>query len=283
MLPRFSSLRVKTREEALNALAGSEPAAIIAGGTDLLVRMKRGEAHSRLVDIASVAELKGIDHEGSRIRIASATTHSRISTDPLLRQTAASLADAAGGIGSPQIRNMGTIGGNLANASPCAESITPLLIHNAVLMVESADGERVQSLQNFITAPYRTTLSRTELLSAIRIEPLVGYREGYRRVAKRAAWAISRLGIAWAIKEDGDRFVDVRLGIGSCTPRPFRPAEAESLLNGRRKEKTIVEEAVRLCLEEIRKIGERPSFVYKLPVIRDLLRQVLLFGHDASV
>ncbi len=276
MLPRFSSLSVKTKKEALNAIAAPARAALIAGGTDLLVRMKRGEAHTLLVDITAVGELKGVGREGPRILIGAGTTHSRISTDPLLRESAPGLAQAAAGIGSPQIRNMGTIGGNLANASPCAESITPLLVHNALLTIESSRGERVESLEGFVTAPYRTTLSQTELLSSIRIEPLHGYREGYRRVAKRAAWAISRLGIAWAIKEEGDRFVDVRLGIGSCTPRPFRPRAAEALLNGRRREKALVEEAVRLCLEEIRCIGERPSFIYKLPVIRDLLREILL-------
>ena len=95
-------------------------------------------------------------------------------------------------------------------------------------------------------------------------------------MAKRAACAVSRLGIAWAIREAEGRFLDVRLAIGSCTPRPLRARSAEVLLNGGRREKAVVEEAVKLCLEEIRQIsGERPSFIYKLPVIRDLLRAIL--------
>ena len=141
----------------------------------------------------------------------------------------------------------------------------------------------MEELERFIAAPYLTTLTGKEMLSVIRIEGLEGYREGYRRVAKRAAWAVSRLGIAWAIKEAEDRFLDVRLGIGSCTPRPFRPRSAEALLNGKRREKGLVEEAVKLCLEEIRQMsGERPSFIYKLPVIRDLLHTILMpgFGNE---
>ena len=158
----------------------------------------------------------------------------------------------------------------------CAESVPPLLVHDALLTIESTRGERVEALEQFITGPYRTTLTEKEMLSTIRVERLEGYREGYRRVAKRAAWAVSRLGIAWAIREADDTFLDVRLAIGSCTPRPFRPRSAEALLNGRRREKAVVEDAVKLCLEEIRRIsGERPSFVYKLPVIRDLLRAIL--------
>ena len=276
MLPRFSSLKAKTKKEAVTVLAEGEEATLVAGGTDLLVRMKRGESHNHLIDIASIEELKGVVAEGSRIRIGAATPHSRVSIDPLIRESARSLGEAVSGIGSPQIRHMGTIGGNLANASPCAESIAPLLVHDALLTIESAEGERVEALEEFITAPYRTTLTGREMLSLIRIERLEGYREGYRRVAKRAAWAVSRLGIAWAIKEAEDRFLDVRLAVGSCTPRPFRSRSAEALLNGRRREKRLVEEAVKLCLEEIRQIsGERPSFIYKLPVIRDLLRTIL--------
>ncbi len=276
MLPRFSSLKVKTKQEAVKALVQYPSAALIAGGTDLLVRMKRGESYRYLIDITSVEDLKRVAAEGSRILIGAATSHARISADPWIRDSARSLAEAAAGIGSPQVRNMGTIGGNLANASPCAESIPPLLVHEALLAIESPQGERVTTLESFITGPYRTTLTGEEMLSAIEIERLEGYREGYTRVAKRAAWAVSRLGIAWAIKEKEGRFLDVRLGIGSCTPRPLRPRRAEASLNGNRRGKGLVEEAVNLCLDSIREVsGERPSFVYKLPVIRDLLRGIL--------
>lgn len=276
MLPRFSSLKAETKEQAISHLAGAEDGVLLAGGTDLLLRMKRGESHRHLIDIGAVEELKGIFREGTRIRIGPATTHNRISADPLIIDSASSLAEAAGGIGSPQVRNLGTIGGNLANASPCADSIAPLLIHDAVLTIESARGKRMEGLEQFIPAPYQTTLTGREMLSDISIDTLRGYREGYRRVAKRATWAVSRLGIAWAMREEDDRFADARLAIGSCTPQPFRARSVEAFLKGRKKKKEVVEEAVRLSLDEIRRrSGERPSFVYKLPVIRDLLLQIL--------
>jgi CO/xanthine dehydrogenase FAD-binding subunit len=276
MLPRFSSLKPETKEEALSYLAEVEDGVLLAGGTDLLVRMKRGESHRHVIDIAGIEGLRGIFREGSRIRIGPASTHSRISADPLILDSARSLAEAAGGIGSPQVRNMGTIGGNLANASPCADSIAPLLIHDAVLAIESARGKRMEGLEQFIPAPYQTTLTGREMLSDISIDTLRGYREGYRRVAKRATWAVSRLGIAWAMREDGDRFLDIRLAIGSCTPQPFRARSVEAFLKGQKRQKEVVAEAVRLSLDEIRRrSGERPSFVYKLPVIRDLLLQIL--------
>ncbi len=276
MLPRFSSLKPETKEEAVSCLAEVEDGVLLAGGTDLLVRMKRGESHRQVIDIAGIEELRRIFQAGSRIRIGPASTHSRISADPLILALAPGLSGAAGGIGSPQVRNMGTIGGNLSNASPCADSIAPLLIHDAVLTIESARGKRMESLEHFIPAPYQTTLSRREVLSDISIEGLQGYEEGYRRVAKRATWAVSRLGIAWAMRVEDDRFADIRLAIGSCTPQPFRARSVEAFLKGQKRQEAVVEEAVRLSLDEIRRrSGERPSFIYKLPVIRDLLLQIL--------
>ena len=114
------------------------------------------------------------------------------------------------------------------------------------------------------------------MLTTISLEPLPAYEEGYRRVAKRAAWAISRLGIAWSILEQDGTFADVRLAIGSCTPRPFRARRVERFLLGMKRETSVIREAAKICLDEIRRIsGERPSFTYKLPVVRDLLQGIL--------
>jgi CO/xanthine dehydrogenase FAD-binding subunit len=108
------------------------------------------------------------------------------------------------------------------------------------------------------------------------VEALGGYDEGYRRIARRAGWAISRLSLAWAVRDADGVFIDVRIAVGSCTPVPFRPRSAEAFLIGKGRERPVVEEAVKMVLDEIRRIaGMRPSFVYKLPVVRDLLLSVL--------
>ena len=280
MLPEFSSIAPRTRQEAVESLGRLEDAAVLAGGTDLLVRMKRGETHRHIIDVSRITELMRLteeDWDESFLRVGAGLTHASLCTDPLVDQCARSLFVAAGLIGSPQIRNAGTIGGNLVNASPAADSIAPLLIHNARLVLESTEGERFEDLERFIVAPYKTTIGQKELLTSIVVESLKGYEEGYRRVAKRAGWAISRLSVAWAIHHSHGRFEDVRLAIGSCTPIPFRARAVEAFLRGQKREKTVTGEAVRLVLEEIRRItGERPSFVYKLPVLRDLL--VSIFG-----
>lgn len=272
MLPGFSSLVPKTKKEAVDALASHQGAVPIAGGTDLMVRLRHGEAHPYVVDITAVPEFSWIDDADGRIRIGACATHAYVSRHNDIICSAYGLAVACGAVGSPQIRNMGTIGGNLVNASPAADSIPPLLVHDAQVILESAAGVRTETLEAIITAPYKTSIKDGELLTSILVEPLRGYEEGYRRVAKRAAWAISRLGVAWALLVEEGVFKDVRISIGSCTPIPFRARAVEAFLKGQKRERHVIDEAVKVTLEEIRRItGERPSFVYKMPVVRDLL------------
>jgi len=276
MLPRFSYVAARNKQEALSFLASLTDAALVAGGTDLLVRMKKGETHCYVIDLGGVAELAGVTEEGGTLRIGGGTTHGRIAIHPIVGRTCGSLASACSLVGSPQIRNMGTLGGNLVNASPAADSIAPLLVHNAVVTLESMDGERVEQLERFITGPYRTAIGSREILTSVKVEALGGYREGYRRIARRAGWAIARLSLAWALADGDGVFTDVRIAVGSCTPVPFRPRAAEAFLIGKGRERPVVEEAVRMVLDEIRRIaGMRPSFAYKLPVVRDLLLSVL--------
>jgi CO/xanthine dehydrogenase FAD-binding subunit len=276
MLPEFASVIPESKEKALTYLSSLDKVKVFAGGTDLLVKMRRGETCNNIVDITGIPDLKGISQHGSLITIGAASTHKAISTHPIVRSQACSLAIACGWVGSPAIRNMGTIGGNLVNASPAAESLAPLLIHDAEVVLESNDGMRRMKVEDFILAPYKTAINTRELLTVIEIKGLSGYREGYKRVTKRAAWAISRLSIAWAILEEAGVFRDVKIAIGSCTPMPFRPNAIEASLQGKAKSVDIIRTAVEGILEEIKRIsGIRPSFVYKIPVVRDLLVEIL--------
>jgi CO/xanthine dehydrogenase FAD-binding subunit len=170
---------------------------------------------------------------------------------------------------------MGTIGGNIVNASPAADSLAPFLIHDAVAVLESQDGARRMKIEDFILAPYRTAINARELLTVIEINGLTGYREGYKRVTKRSAWAISRLSIAWAIQESDGLYKDVKLAIGSCTPMPFRPRAIEETLRGKAKSDDTIRTAIEGILEDIKRIsGVRPSFAYKMPVVKDLLSEI---------
>ncbi|MCX5812363.1 MAG: FAD binding domain-containing protein [Proteobacteria bacterium] len=278
-ITRHSSRGMTTsisKDEVLVYLSVYKDAKVIAGGTDLLVKAKKDDSVKTLVDITGISELSGISDSDGLLRIGAAETHARISANTVVKDKAQSLAIACGLVGSPQIRNMGTIGGNLVNASPAADSISPLLIHDAILSIESRQGERKARLQDFILAPYKTSIRPDEILTSISLKNLSGYREGYRRVTKRATWAIARLSVAWAILEEEGIYKNVRIAIGSCTPMPFRPAKVEALLEGRKKEKGIIAEAIELTLQEIKEItGIRPSFAYKIPVLEGILESAL--------
>lgn len=276
MLPEFASVIPESKEKALTYLSSLENVKIFAGGTDLLVKMRRGESCSNIIDITKISDLQVISEQGGLIAIGAASTHKAISTHTVIKSQTSSLSTACGWVGSPAIRNMGTIGGNLVNASPAADSLAPLLIHDAEVVLESKDGMRRMKIEDFILAPYKTAINTRELLTVIEIKGLSGYREGYKRVTKRARWAISRLSIAWAIKEEGELFKDVKLAIGSCTPMPFRPRAIEESLRGKIKSDDTIRAAIEGILEDIKRIsGVRPSFVYKIPVVKDLLSEIL--------
>ena len=276
MLPEFASVIPETKEKALTYLSSLENVKIFAGGTDLLVKMRRGESCSNIIDITKISDLQVISEQGGLIAIGAASTHKAINTHTIIKSQASSLATACGWVGSPAIRNMGTIGGNLVNASPAADSLAPLLIHDAEVVLESKDGMRRMKVEDFILAPYMTAINARELLTVIEINGLTGYREGYKRVTKRAVWAISRLSIAWAIQEADGFYEDVKIAIGSCTPMPFRPRAIEESLRGKTKSDDTIRAAIEGILEDIKRIsGVRPSFVYKIPVVKDLLSEIL--------
>jgi CO/xanthine dehydrogenase FAD-binding subunit len=276
MLPEFELINAADKSAALTVLAEPEGAKVIAGGTDLLVRMQRGETWGRLLDISGIAGLSTIAADESGFVIGSGVNHREVSIHSKVLDVAPDLACACSQVGSPQIRNRGTIGGNLVNASPAADTLPPLLIHRTRVILESARGVREVNLEDFIVAPYQTSIKADELLCGVSLEPLKDYRMGYRRVAKRAAWAISRLSAAWAVREERGVFLNVRLAIGSCTPMPFRAHAAEAFLAGKDKSAAVIAEAVNMVLEGIISIsGDRPSYIYKLPVLRGMLENIL--------
>ncbi|MCX8021759.1 MAG: FAD binding domain-containing protein [Syntrophorhabdaceae bacterium] len=263
-------------KEILDMLYEKEDGRIIAGGTDLLVKARKKGVYNDYIDVTSINGLKGIREEDGRVIIGATTTHGEIQRDPIITGKVKSLSIACGLIGSPQIRNMGTIGGNIINASPAADSIPPLLVHDGVCILESKEGIREVPLSEFVVAPYETQLGKKEILTAIKVLPLNGYREGYIKVAKRAALAIARLSIAYAIKEKDGIIEDVRLAIGSCTPMPFRAYDGEGYLKGKSRDESTIAQGIKSIIDGIvDKSGMRPSYVYKLPVLMGLLSDIL--------
>lgn len=269
-------LGVRISKEELLKRASQGDVLLYAGGTDLYVRFRRGEVSEKYLDISSCEALCGISLEGDSLRIGALVTHGELAEAPLVREKAPCLAAASSSVGSPQIRNLGTLGGNIVNASPAADTFPALMVHEALCVLESEEGQRTLPLEELVLAPYKADLRKGEVLSEVRLQVLHGYKEGFIKVAKRAALSISRLSVAYAVKEKDGVFEDVRISVGAMTPRPFRARRFEESLRGKRKEKGIVAEKCEVLFEEVVKVsGMRPSYRYKFPVLRDLIVKAL--------
>lgn len=225
----------KTLDEALNILnenAGSMR--VIAGGTDLVVRLKQDQVkEDKLLDISKIDELKGIDDRGSTIYIGSGTTHTEILENPLIKDYAPILYEAVKTIGSPQIRNIGTIGGNIANASPAGDSIPALFTLESTLKVKSVEGERSISIEDFFLGPGKTALKPNEILLGVEIKKMEDSEVGFfRKVGQRKGTAISIVNAAVKLKKDSApmKFSKAIVALGAVAPTVVRARIVENAL-----------------------------------------------------
>ncbi len=248
---------------------------MIAGGTDLVIALRKGDlTPSCLIDITQIPELRRIEEEDGRISIGAAVTHSELASSPLLRRYAKVLSDAAGKVGSPQIRNVGTIGGNIVNASPAADTLPPLMVLNAVAHVISKEEEARFPLHQLFRGPYETKLKSHEILVKVSFPKLSPEkRTSFVRLARREGMAISRMSVAVVLeKEDAKELLkEIRISVGSVTPTPQRIKEAEVLLEGMVPDEGRLKQAAKKVSEVmIQHSGIRPSTSYKAPVIEGL-------------
>lgn len=276
-------------EEALALLKERQgQARVIAGGTDLIIQLKKREVTARcLVDVTNLDELKGIEleacPEGSRrngfIRIGACVTHQELASSSLIRERAAALAEGASQVGSPQIRNMGTVGGNIVNAQPAADTVVPLMALEAEVEVASHEGVRRDPLGGLCVGPGQCTVdATTEILTAVRFRAL-GPNQGsaFERLAKRKALALPILNAAAVVtlNDGGDAFQDVRLAVGPIGPTPSRAFSAEEALRGAAIEAQAIAAAMELAAQEARPRSNplRASAEYRQEMVKVLLRR----------
>ena len=221
---------------ALAAGTAEEPVRPIAGGTDLLVALtgELGPAPSSVLDLWAIDALRGIAIEGDAISLGALTTYTDIRRSALCREHIPALVEAAATIGAAQIQNRGTLGGNIANASPAGDTLPVLLAADAVIVVGSERGERELPANAFWTGYRQTAMRHDELILRIRI-PLVADREmRFRKVGTRRAQSISKvvMAVAWRSGEHTGTGLwrDVRVALGSVAATPTRAAAAEDAL-----------------------------------------------------
>lgn len=279
---RYDFLSAQTIEEALDCLNQGRRVRVLAGGTDILVNLHKAsprlEPFERLLDISHISELNFINQVNHSIEIGTSVTHSELMSEPLIHHYFSVLAQAAQSIGSTQIRNRGTIGGNIVNASPAADLLPPLIALRSDVECTSKNRKRILPLEEFLNGPYQTKLLSNELLTKIRI-PLLGedYYTNFQKIGRRKAVSIARLSLALVVRIDKHGiFRDTRIVPGSATPYPQSFPETEKAVDGKSMDSINGEEISRIIADEMISItGERWSTAYKRPTLGVLMKRTL--------
>lgn len=279
-------------DEALQYLHNyGDETTIIAGGTDVLVRYyRRLYELDRIINICELNELKNIKFVNNQIEIGSLVTHSQLEQSTIILEHAPHLADAAGTIGSPQIRNRGTIGGNVANASPAGDTISPLMSLDAKVKLVSLDrGERIIPLEEFFIGPGRHVMKKDELIISF-LFPILEEDQVYSfiKLGHRKALAISTVNVAARMTLTDNKISDCRIVLGSVAPTVVRARLVEEVLLEEEKllekekllAKELTDDLITKALNQLEKdispISDiRGSQQYRLDTAKELVSRVI--------
>ncbi len=279
-LPFESYFAPTTEEQTLELLRCLGPEArMLAGGTDLFIAMREKGLRTRsLIDIKGVAGLRGIASlNGSGLSIGAATPLHEIETSPLVREASPVLSSAAETIGSLQVRNRGTLGGNLVNASPAADSAPALLVLDARVELVSPAGSREISLETFFTGPGKTVMEPGEILKRViipRLEP--GQFSVYLKFGPRRAMDIAVVGVAVSLIFGRDRTCrEARVALAAVAPTPLRAPRTEAALVGKIDEAAITHAAAE-AMAEAKPISDvRASAEYRRHLVGVLVKRAV--------
>lgn len=283
----FDYLQPASLEEALSILAvyqdrgEREGVCLLAGGTDLVPRLNRRALRPKaVVDLSGAENMRGLLIEAGRVRIGALVTHTELTKSAVLAEKGRILAQAAGVVGSPQIRNRGTIGGNLANASPAADTAPALMVLGARVKLARRSQERFLPLEEFFLGPGRTAITGDEVISEIIFDQTQpGQGASFHKLGKRNAQAISVASAAVFVEVEKAReaFKRVRIALGAVGPTPLRLKAAEEALIGQPVSHKIIREAAQLVAENIHPITDiRATAQYRKMVAAALFERAML-------
>ena len=280
LLAEYEMRNASTLDDALRVLA-AEPGrwTPFAGGTDLMVVLETGRlAKKRFLNLWNLAELRGVHVSEASVRIGALATYSDVLADPVLQSEFPLMGEAARDTGAIAIQNRGTLGGNIANASPAADTPPALLVYDAVVHVASVRGARAIPYAAFHKSYKVMDLAPDELITAIELPrgQRRGWIEVYRKVGTRRAQAISKVCFAGAIDLDGPKVADVRLAVGSVAPTVLRCTATESALRGHTLDDATIAAARAQLDREITPIDDiRSNQRYRRLVAGNLLEAFL--------
>jgi CO/xanthine dehydrogenase FAD-binding subunit len=274
-------IRPNNLSEALDFLdAKGTESKILAGGTDIMVDMRSGALNTQhLLDVSRLDDLKKIEVRDGKLSIGASVTIAELLGSETIATSAPALRKAADKFASKQIRNVATIGGNVAHCSPCGDTIPPLLIHQAQAVVVTPQGQRNVTIEEMASGPYHCSLHPNELITRFVLEPKpqnVDFAD-FQKIGRRQELAIARMSMAaMASKEDDNSISFLRFALGSCTPTPHRFYEIEDFLSGKVPTEDVLWRAGKILADKMLDItGRRPSAVYKEPAIQGLFMRMM--------
>lgn len=274
-MKNFDYIRPVNMDNAVEALKKNDDAYLLAGGTDLLIGMKNNTVQPKcLIDLKSIPDIDSIEYENG-FKLGPLTTIRDIEVSRLIRKKIPALSQAAGTLGSIQIRNRATIGGNLCHASPAADMATILLAMDCQVKIASYKSEKTIGLDQFYTGPNRTVIGRGEMLSEIIIpKDMERFKGVYLKYGPRKAMDIGIVNIALLLDADYERGLcnQIMIALGAVAPTPIRAKGAEELLNGNRLKAGSIGKVAQAAADEARPISDfRASAGYRRDLVRSLV------------
>lgn len=279
-LPRFDYLVPKTIDEALLLLSRYEGRVrVIAGGTDLVPKLKRREikAPEYIIDLKGIPSLDYIRYgEDTGLSLGALVTINAVESSPIIQEKFSVLFQAAQSIGSAQVRNRGTVAGNICNAVPSADTAPALLTLEAKLKLISQKGIRIVNIEDFFTGPNETVLNDEEILQEIQVPNLPPHSRGvYLKLTPRCSMDLAIVGVA-AVALEGTSCKDIRIALGAVAPTPIRARRAEGIIRGQSFTDEIVEKVAQTAADESRPIDDhRASAEYRRQMLKVLTRRAV--------
>jgi carbon-monoxide dehydrogenase medium subunit len=274
-MKRFDYIRPGTMEDAIAALQANDEAHLLAGGTDLLIGIKTKTVKPKcLIDMKGISGIDSIEYNNG-FKLGAMTTVRDIEVSPLIREKIPVLSRAAATLGSIQIRNRATIGGNLCHGSPAADMAAILLAMNCKVSIASDEGERTIGLDQFFTGPNSTVVGKHEVLSQIIIPKKMEQFKGvYLKHGPRKAMDIGIVNIAIVLDADLTKGLcnQVMIALGAVAPAPIRAKKAEALLNGKELKPERIQKAAEAAADEAKPITDfRATAGYRKDLVKSLV------------
>lgn len=246
---------------------------LLAGGTDVMVDLKAGEIDKNwIVDVSRLQELKGIEMRQGRLWVGAGVTLTELLESEVIHAHGPALQKSAFHFAAKQIRNVATIGGNVAHCSPCADTLPPLLVHEAQALIAGSGGTRSLPVDQVAAGPYLYGLKPDEVILGFSLRPRNPIFADFQKIGRRRELVIARVNMAGlADLDERGGLCDVRFALGSCTPVTQRFQNLEEMLEGQHPSRQLFWEAGALAAETMINItGRRPSFVYKEKAVQGL-------------